>query len=40
MESHSNMTILIDQPKGQHDNMLKCWRLESIEIVGTGLDWI
>ena len=36
MESHSSLTVLIDQPKGQHGNIPECWRLESMEIVGTG----
>ena len=40
METHSSLTILINQPKGQHGNMLGYWRLESMEIVGTGCDWI
>ena len=41
MESHSSLTILIDQPKGQHGNVLEFWRLESMEIVGTtGRYWI
>ena len=31
-----SQTILIDQPKGQHGNILEFWRLESMEIVGTG----
>ena len=35
MESHSSLTILIDQPKGQHRNILEYWHLESMEIVGT-----
>ena len=41
MESHSSLAILIDQPKGQHGNILEFWRLESMEIVGmTGRYWI
>ena len=40
MESQSSLTILIDQSKGQHGNMLEYWHLESMEIVGTGHDWI
>ena len=40
MESHNSLTILIDQPKGQHGNILEFWRLESMEIVGTtGRYW-
>ena len=41
MESNSSLTILIDQPEGQHGNILEYWRLESMEIVGTtGRYWI
>ena len=40
MESHSSLTILIDQTKGRHGNMLEYWRLESMEIVGTGRDYV
>ena len=32
MESYSSLTILIDQPKGQHGNILEFWRLESMEL--------
>ena len=39
MESHSSLTILIDKPKAQHGNILEFWRLESMEIVGTGRYW-
>ena len=40
MESHSSLTTLIDQLKDQHGNILEFWRLESMEIVGTGRYWI
>ena len=40
VESYSSLTILIDQLKGQHGNMLEYWHLESLEIVGTGRYWI
>ena len=40
MEIYSSLIILVDQPKGQHGNMLEYWRLESMEIIGTGRYWI
>ena len=40
VESHSSLTMLIDQPKGQHGNMLEYWHLESMGIVGMGREWI
>ena len=35
MESHSSLAPLIDQPKGNYDNMLENCCLESMEIVAT-----
>ena len=34
--SYSSLAPLIDKPKGQYSNILKHWRLESMEIIAMG----